>query len=74
MLLELGAFPAVGAIVEGNMSDPGRRAGAHETALHPMLCPSKTSASQEPSSVDDNYSIISYKRMKTVEIYNDTHF
>ena len=34
----------------GAMSEPGCTAGAHDTALHPIACPSKTSAPHWPSS------------------------
>lgn len=32
------------------MSDPGRTAGAQETALHPIACPLNMSAPHVPSS------------------------
>ena len=34
----------------GEIRDPGRTAGAQETALQPIACPLKISASQDPSS------------------------
>ena len=33
------------------MREPGRTAGAQETALQPIACPLKMAASQDPSSI-----------------------
>lgn len=39
-----GTCPGIVAVGCGAINEPGCTAGAHETALHPIACPSKTSA------------------------------